>query len=156
MKTFTIDEAQSLLPVLESLLKRAIEGKRAAQEVEAMLRTKDPLYSKTRLAATQNINLQGNRISTDSFDSSDPLYSTGGRYDPAKSKDNSDVVISGSGIIAANNAKIRGRLRTGPGGVAILHAYGAVGDAAWVQGSVGIEPGWLANNLNAVWPDVAL
>jgi len=34
MKTFTIDEAQSLLPVLDSLLKRAIEGKRAAQEVE--------------------------------------------------------------------------------------------------------------------------
>jgi hypothetical protein len=37
MKTFTIDEAQSLLPVLESLLKRAIEGKRAAQEAEARL-----------------------------------------------------------------------------------------------------------------------
>ena len=37
MKTFTIDEAQSLLPVLESLLKRAIEGRRAAQEVEAKL-----------------------------------------------------------------------------------------------------------------------
>lgn len=34
MKTFTLEEAQSLLPVLESLLKRAIEGKRAAQEVE--------------------------------------------------------------------------------------------------------------------------
>jgi hypothetical protein len=37
VKTFTIDEAQSLLPVLESLLKRAIEGKRAAQEVETQL-----------------------------------------------------------------------------------------------------------------------
>jgi hypothetical protein len=37
MKTFTIDEAQSLLPLLESLLKRAIEGKRAAQEVESKL-----------------------------------------------------------------------------------------------------------------------
>jgi hypothetical protein len=37
MKTFTIDEAQSLLPVLESLLKRAIESKQAAQEVEARL-----------------------------------------------------------------------------------------------------------------------
>ncbi|WP_109487698.1 DUF2203 domain-containing protein [Occallatibacter savannae] len=34
MKTFTLEEAQSLLPVLESLLKRAIEGKRAAQAVE--------------------------------------------------------------------------------------------------------------------------
>ncbi len=37
MKTFTIDEAQSLLPVLESLLKRAIEGKQAAEQVEAGL-----------------------------------------------------------------------------------------------------------------------
>jgi hypothetical protein len=37
MKTFTLDEAQSLLPVLESLLKRAIEGKRAAEEVESGL-----------------------------------------------------------------------------------------------------------------------
>jgi len=34
MKTFTLDEAQSLLPVLESLLKRAIEGKREAEQVE--------------------------------------------------------------------------------------------------------------------------
>jgi hypothetical protein len=34
MKTFTLDEAQSLLPVLESLLKRAIEGKQSAEEVD--------------------------------------------------------------------------------------------------------------------------
>ena len=32
MKTFTLDEAQSLIPVLESLLKRAIEGQRSADE----------------------------------------------------------------------------------------------------------------------------
>ena len=37
MKTFTLDEAQSLLPVLESLLKRAIEGKQSAEEVESAL-----------------------------------------------------------------------------------------------------------------------
>jgi hypothetical protein len=37
MKTFTLDEAQSLLPVLESLLKRAIEGKRSAEEAEQNL-----------------------------------------------------------------------------------------------------------------------
>ncbi|MDE3199469.1 MAG: DUF2203 domain-containing protein [Acidobacteriota bacterium] len=35
MKTFTLDEAQSLLPVLESLLKRAMEGKQAAEAAEA-------------------------------------------------------------------------------------------------------------------------
>ncbi|MGB9406971.1 MAG: DUF2203 domain-containing protein [Terracidiphilus sp.] len=37
MKTFTLDEAQSLLPVMESLLKRAIEGKRSAEQVESGL-----------------------------------------------------------------------------------------------------------------------
>ena len=34
MKTFTLDEAQSLLPVLEALLKRALEDKHAAEEAE--------------------------------------------------------------------------------------------------------------------------
>jgi hypothetical protein len=37
MKTFTLDEAQSLLPVLESLLKRAIEGKQSAEQAESGL-----------------------------------------------------------------------------------------------------------------------
>jgi hypothetical protein len=37
MKTFTLDEAQSLLPVLESLLKRALEGKQEAEKVESGL-----------------------------------------------------------------------------------------------------------------------
>jgi hypothetical protein len=37
MKTFTLEEAQSLLPVLESLLRRAIESKHLADEVEAGL-----------------------------------------------------------------------------------------------------------------------
>jgi hypothetical protein len=37
MKTFTLDEAHSLLPVLESLLKRAIQGKQAADAVESEL-----------------------------------------------------------------------------------------------------------------------
>ena len=37
MKTFTLEEAQSLLPVMESLLKRAIEGKQSAVEAESGL-----------------------------------------------------------------------------------------------------------------------
>ncbi|MGB0064281.1 MAG: DUF2203 domain-containing protein [Terracidiphilus sp.] len=37
MKMFTLEEAQSLLPVLESLLKRAMEGKRSAQSAESDL-----------------------------------------------------------------------------------------------------------------------
>jgi hypothetical protein len=37
MKTFTLEEAHSLLPVLESLLKRAIEGKKRADAIEESL-----------------------------------------------------------------------------------------------------------------------
>jgi hypothetical protein len=37
MKTFTLDEAQSLLPVLESLLQRAMESKVAAEGMESEL-----------------------------------------------------------------------------------------------------------------------
>jgi hypothetical protein len=37
MRTFTLEEAQALLPVLESLLKRAIDGKKSAEEIETRL-----------------------------------------------------------------------------------------------------------------------
>ena len=37
MKTFTLDEAQSLLSVLENLLRRAIEAKSTAERLEAEL-----------------------------------------------------------------------------------------------------------------------
>ena len=37
MKTFTLDEAQALLPVLEALLKRAMDGKKAAESIESRL-----------------------------------------------------------------------------------------------------------------------
>jgi hypothetical protein len=37
MKTFTLDEAQSMLPLVESLLKRAIEYKQAAEEIDGEL-----------------------------------------------------------------------------------------------------------------------
>jgi len=37
MKLFTLDEAQSLLPVVESLLNRALESKQAAEDIETEL-----------------------------------------------------------------------------------------------------------------------
>jgi hypothetical protein len=54
MKTFTIDEAQSLLPVLESLLKRAMDGKLAAQEIEADL---NGLAQKIYLSGGMRVNV---------------------------------------------------------------------------------------------------
>jgi hypothetical protein len=37
MKTFTLDEAQALLPILEALLNRAIEAKQAASELQEQM-----------------------------------------------------------------------------------------------------------------------
>jgi len=37
MKTFTLDEAQSMLPLVESLLNRAFENKQAAEEIDGKL-----------------------------------------------------------------------------------------------------------------------
>jgi hypothetical protein len=39
MKTFSLDEAQSLLPILESLLRRAIDAKASAGVIETDLQT---------------------------------------------------------------------------------------------------------------------
>ena len=39
MKTFTLDEAQSMLPLVESLLNRAIESKQAAEQIDEELST---------------------------------------------------------------------------------------------------------------------
>src|SRR5260370_27399594 len=41
-RTFTLDEAQSLLPVLESLLRTAIAGKELIEEVEAEMQAVNP------------------------------------------------------------------------------------------------------------------
>jgi hypothetical protein len=39
MKTFTLDEAQSMLPLVESLLKRALASKQAAEQIDDELST---------------------------------------------------------------------------------------------------------------------
>jgi hypothetical protein len=54
MKTFTLEEAQSLLPLLESLLKRALESKRAAEEIESRIAE---LSRKIYLAGGMRINV---------------------------------------------------------------------------------------------------
>jgi hypothetical protein len=56
MKTFTLEEAQSLLPVLESLLKRAMEGKRSAEEVESSL---SGLAQRIYLSGGMRVNASG-------------------------------------------------------------------------------------------------
>lgn len=57
MKTFSLNEAQSLLPVLEALLRRAIQAKTTANELEQELHqiSQDIFYSGGRLISPARI-----------------------------------------------------------------------------------------------------
>src|SRR5262249_34593674 len=46
------------------------------------------------MVARLNVTLNGNNINVDSYDSTDPKYSTDGSYDPAKHKDNGTVATN--------------------------------------------------------------
>ena len=118
---------------------------------------KTPRYVKA-MVARERIDMNGNNITTDSFDSSDPNFSTpDGRYDPTKVKDNGDVATV-SGLvdsIGVGNANIKGRLRTGPGGTATVGSRGKVGSLAWhATMRNGIQPGWSSADMNMSFPDV--
>ena len=73
-----------------------------------------PLFA-FAVAAQQRISLNGNNVAIDSFDSGDPNYSTGGLYDPAKNKDNGNVVTDDTNSLNIGSATIMGHVRTGPG-----------------------------------------
>lgn len=111
------------------------------------------------MVAKGQIDLNGNNIRTDSFDTDDPNHHTGGRYDPAKAKDNGDIATNSSVIDSLNvwNADIFGRVSTGPGGTVRIGPNGAVGDKAWhAAGNTGIKPGWGKDDMNVQFPDVQL
>jgi hypothetical protein len=106
------------------------------------------------MAARVNVDLKGNQITTDSFDSLDPNYSTGGLYDPTKRKAGGDVA-STQGVINVQNANIMGTLYTSPGGSYTIGPQGSVGDVAWVSGGqTGVEAGHYKNDFNMDFPDV--
>ena len=120
-----------------------------------------PYFGKA-IAATGDIDLNGNYLLADSYDSTDPNYSTstgsqdygtGGQYDPAKIKDNGDIATNSS-ITNATELKIFGRLAVGPEGTATLGPTGAVGSKSWhASGQAGIEPGWFTHGQNAQFKD---
>jgi len=120
--------------------------------------TRSGKFTKAMLAKGQ-INLNGNNIATDSFDSLIPAYNTNGKYDPAKKKANGDVATI-SGLVNAlsiGNANIMGHVATGPNGTMTIGPNGSVGDVAWVNGGTdGIQPGYAANDLNIQIDDVTL
>lgn len=125
-------------------------------------RSQLPLFG-AAMAAVSAINLQGNNIATDSFDSGDTNYSTGGLYPVGsveKTKAKGDVCTPSilTTCLQIGNANIKGHVKTGPGvGTFSIGPNGTVGSRAWVEGgSTGIQPGWSSTDFNVVFPDVTL
>ncbi|MDB6068660.1 MAG: hypothetical protein JWR26_4868 [Pedosphaera sp.] len=118
------------------------------------------------IVTTSSINLNGNNCAVDSFDSSNPLYSTNGQYSSMLRKANGDVATDAGlvGDISIGIAHIYGHLYTGPGtalstvqiGYQVGYGYqGAVGDLAWNAAHTGIESNYWSTNFNMSLPDVA-
>lgn len=110
------------------------------------------------MVAKHQIDLKGNGVTSDSFDSEDPHKSTNGRWDEAKAQDNGDIA-SNDGIVSTvsvQNANIYGRVYTGPGGTATVGSQGAVGTHAWQAGHSGFQPGYVLNTANFTFPDTKL
>lgn len=109
------------------------------------------------MVAKDSIDMNGNNIRADSFDSTNPLYSTNGLYIQSKARDNGDVAVNSSLTNSLNvgNADIYGHVSTGPGGIIAIGSQGAVGDAAWHAGNNnGIKSGWSSDDMNVSFPDV--
>ena len=119
----------------------------------------DFVFSKA-MTVQGGIDLNGNNVISDSFDSEDPDHSDNGLY-PAgigKRKDNGDIAtVSGiTGVIAGGNANVYGHAATGPGGSMSLGSNGGVGSRTWQNSNDGIQPGWFTDDMNVDFPDVTL
>jgi hypothetical protein len=109
------------------------------------------------LAAKDLIDMTGNNILTDSFDSGDPNWSgPGGQYDPTKTRDYGDVASNGK-LINVGNANIYGHAATGPGGTIAVGSGGGIGPHSWQATHVGqIADGWATDDSNFTFPDTSL
>jgi hypothetical protein len=112
---------------------------------------RDGIFSKG-MVAKGRINLNGQNVKTDSFDSADPL-----RNNPLTAQGDAGDVASNAGIvgiIGVGNANIYGRAATGPGGTITVGPNGGVGSHVWQAGNRGIQPGWSSDDSNIQFPDV--
>jgi hypothetical protein len=104
------------------------------------------------------IDLKGNGVAADSYDSSNPAKSTNGKYDANKyTGDFGDVATVDSLIVGVQNANIYGKLHTGPTGGYSMGPQGGVGTHAWqVAHGGGLQPGYFLQDANFTFPDTTL
>jgi hypothetical protein len=121
--------------------------------------TKGVSYFMKAISAKKKIDLSGT-ASVDSFDSSNPLYSSGGVYDASKKKDKGDVATNESTPGAINmggQASVYGSVATGPLGTVTMSnpAQVKVGTIAHVDGGgTGIQTNKYTKDMNVAFPNV--
>ncbi len=149
----------SAMPLSGSFLASTTGGTTAPRQLARGVRVRARqarIFTKGMVAKGQ-IDLAGNNISADSFDSSNPLYNTGGKYDPAKRKYGGDIATN-SGLtnsLNVGNADIMGKVSTGPGGSISIGPTGQVGDRDWfLNNNRGIQPGWSTDDMNVDFPSI--
>src|SRR5258705_441674 len=99
-----------------------------------VLTTTSALFSKG-LVAKGMIDLAGNNVESDSYDSRYTNSSNNGRYDASRRRANGSVATNAGLTNSLNvaNASIYGKVSTGPGGSISIGPQGSVGDTAWVD-----------------------
>jgi hypothetical protein len=103
------------------------------------------------MVAKGNIGWNGGP-SSDSYDSLDPNYNTGGLYDPAKKKDGGSVASVEGDVDLGSGGTIYGSVATGPDGDL---SNGTVGSSNWIAGgNSGYEPGHTASDASMSFPEV--
>jgi hypothetical protein len=123
-----------------------------------MIGTKTDSYFNAAMAALGTINLKGNNIATDSFDSSATNYP--GYWTNTIRSANGDVVTDSvitNSTLNVGNANVAGHIKTGPGGILAYNANCSVGDLPWVDSfTPGIKPGWYTDDMNVLFKDVKI
>jgi hypothetical protein len=106
------------------------------------------------MVGTTSIDMRGNKIYADSFDSTDSRYNINGKWDITRRKDGGSIASNASSF-DIGNAEIYGEVFTGPGGSVSVGPNSAVGDKAWVDGSgSGIQPGHHTDDMNMEFEEV--
>jgi hypothetical protein len=96
-----------------------------------------PLFP-VALASKNGIDLKGNTISTDSFNSALGTMSTNGKYDPTKTSTNGDIA-SIAGIVNVGNANVNGSVSLGPTATDSIQKNGYVLDGVTTDFNVEFE-----------------
>src|ERR1051325_8169417 len=131
--------------------------------VEVVTKPKLAFPIKAPMIVVNTFDAHGYNIRTDSFDSSNTNLFPDGIYNTTNAMDHGDIVAlsTNNDAVHIGNAKVKGEVRTPPGGVqgvtATVGVQGSVGDNAWVNGgNTGFESGHFKDDVNFSFEPVVL